>query len=837
MKKLSSLLVLFFMMQASFADEIKNEPVSSAEVVLAAYNDENILVPLGEPVKVEADGSFNINLPEGFPEHIAVFAIAQDPNGEGIPQVSALTGDVTTIDAANTAIANTLQTFLSSTDGIDPVSVDISQVKQFVEKMGEALEGVPSADTAAATVDRMAQALSLKPDALLQAVDGNFNVKPEDTLKVASLIDKAAAPEGFNPLGGTQPPPLPSDFPPGISTAGLLSPELVSKMSTKGFDFNKTFGDTVVPPGGLQYLDASGKQVPIPAGSYTMPPVTANPNVKFPVNAFIPAGATVPAGFNLPPNATLSPGVSVGPGVEFPKGFQIPPGVALPEGFDVAKSGVVQLDSFVPQPNFVMPPGFAMLNQAGGVGVPQGMAYPSGVKVPGNVMQMPPQPGFDASKLPPPPKGSEAISSFQVPPLSADAFDANTVLPSGFNPQNYGMQQPPGYQGKVPPPPVDMGQFKGDNFVPFDPFGGTFKPGQTVPPSMGNIDPTAAFMPAPNVGPNNPGNSGGGQGPATGGNNPGQGSANPEGGGNKGPNNPGYSGGGQGPATGGANQPATGGSNPSSGSGSAPTGPAPAPSAPAPTGPAPAPSAPAPTGAAPAPSAPPPSAPPPPPPSAPSAPPPQSRKFSVTSTAANNAKTISVLASEAESVKVGSRLDLTVSTKAKARKVTASQGVYSIGKAKAGASSTKLALIVDPSVSASTVKVTIAATDNSVEVTDLSLDKENVTQLITQLGSKIEMTTAGTDIEDLGISSVTGYILAPGTSAVTLKSAIPVKGVVQEGTSGQIVSFTKPKKPLADGVYTIVFQDGDETYYGKFTVGTPKTRKITGTVLAPGGKL
>ena len=227
--------------------------------------------------------------------------------------------------------------------------------------------------------------------------------------------------------------------------------------------------------------------------------------------------------------------------------------------------------------------------------------------------------------------------------------------------------------------------------------------------------------------------------------------------------------------------------------------------------------------------------PPPPPPSGgdapPPPPPPPSARIKARSIKAK------VTSYEASSNKAGVKSILTVATSAKAKRLTASKGVYLIGKAKVANTKALVPMIVDPSITSDSVNVSLGLTNNEVDTQVVELENDAI-QLITQLdGNTIEMTTANSGVEDITATAVTGYLLAPGTSAYKMQTAITVKGKVVAGDSGDIVQFTLPAKTPASGVYTITFQDGDAVYYGKLTIGTLKARTISGKALAPNGQL
>ncbi|MDA1020504.1 MAG: hypothetical protein O2962_03030 [Cyanobacteria bacterium] len=196
---------------------------------------------------------------------------------------------------------------------------------------------------------------------------------------------------------------------------------------------------------------------------------------------------------------------------------------------------------------------------------------------------------------------------------------------------------------------------------------------------------------------------------------------------------------------------------------------------------------------------------------------------------ANSNKTVLLSAATSLNADAGVKTVLTISTSKKASKVTASKGVYSIGKARTAKTKTIVPIIVDPAVATDSVDINVAFTDGNADIETVSVDKEDSTELVTQLdGNKIEITTANAGLEDFDFTSVTGYLLAPGTSTLKIQKAIKVKGKLVEGESGQIVQFDISKKlsSLEDGVYTIVFEDGGKTYYGRVTIGSLSARTI-----------
>ncbi len=173
----------------------------------------------------------------------------------------------------------------------------------------------------------------------------------------------------------------------------------------------------------------------------------------------------------------------------------------------------------------------------------------------------------------------------------------------------------------------------------------------------------------------------------------------------------------------------------------------------------------------------------------------------------------------------------------KGGKITGSAGVYQIGKIDSSEDSVTVPVIVDPSISADedSVRVTLNV-ENEVESTTIPVDTTAI-QLVTQLdGSSIEVSTTNTEIE-FTETSLTGYLLPPGTSALKMQKATSMKGTVVDSDDGQVVRFTKPSSAKVAGVYTVVFSEGANNYFGKVTIGTLKAKTISGKVLAPGGTL
>jgi hypothetical protein len=709
----------FGSIRASFAegeDTVVGEPVTNAEVVLTVFNTDGVLEPIGEPVVLNPDGSFDIDLPAGFPDDVPVFAVVQSTDGTGVQQISCVSPNQDAlVDPMSTAIANTFLSFANeANENFNPYDTDNVQIEQFVTTMQNAFADVPLAEDAGSTVQRFADAMGLKPEAFLDAT-APFNINPEDKIKVAALIDQAAAPENFNVIG-QQPPPL-GDIPPGSHIPGLIPKDFIDKFTPKGFDFSATFGSGLIPPGGL-----IGD---IPPGAFIMPPgLKANDKVPFPDKPVFPQGIEIPKGFPMPPQAILPPGIILGEGFVPPPGLPIPPGVIAPPNFDPTKFGAVQLNQFQPPAGFVPPPGFGVTSNAGGFGMPEGFALPRGVALPDTAVKFPPPTGFAP---PPPPKGFESANLPPIPP--GFQFPPGAALPPTFNPTSFGFVPPPNFQPKeFGGANADFGQFKGDNFTAFDPLGG-FKPGQNFggffgPPLDANGNPIP------------------------------------------------------GPIGGGAPlPPPPEGFDPSTGITKA--------------------------------------------------------RVVIDATTAEG-KQIGVNSGTASTVIMAAPEGTTLSGKV-TKKLTASRGVYTTGKVKYSASSVRIPVVVDPSLDVGSVTITLNVS-NSVESTDLDV-VPNAIQLVAQLsGGKIELSTANSGVDSISNSKVTGYLLKPGSSARNMLAAIKVTGTVSTGESGDIVSFKKPTG-LADGVYTLTFDDGESTYYGKVTIGTVETRSIKGKVLAPGGSL
>ncbi len=791
MRKISRLLLAlliasFFSSTKVLAEEVENQEVTEGEVVLATIGPDGNLEVIIEAKALDEDGSFTFGeteeeaeILEALPPGEPVFAVVQDPNGEGAQQVSCLNskGD-NTVDPYSTAIANAFFSFTGSSEDIAPDDVDAKQIEFFVNKMKDICSDVPPDETSTDSIQRCADAMSLKPDTVLLATE-LFNVDATDKLLMATQIADAAAPEGFNPLEGL-PPEISDEMPAGSLTAGLIPPELIKKFTPKNFDFSATFGESVPPPGAFV-----GQ---VPSGSFIMPPgIQANSKVKFPDNVVFPQGVTIPKGFEMPASATLPPGIIIEDGFVPPAGLQFPPGAILPSGFDPTAFGATTKSSFTPPSGFTPPPGFMIADTSGTFALPEGFALPKGTELPNTARQFPAPTGFTA---PTAPKGfdkQESIPAFET----GFQFSAGAALPPAFDPSKAGLTPPPGFTPKeIGGTPSDFSQFKGDNFVPFDPnkgfdtkdsFGGFsgppvdssgapvpgfFKPGElptgtTAPPPISGTDPFAG-APKPTDTKNPP--TGGGSLPPSGG------STTPPTGGSTQP----PSGGGTTPPTGGSTQPPSGGGT--------------------------------------------------------TTPPPARRldariKTQLVGTLETAASTeITLAAPEGTDASKGG-------------KITASAGVYLTGKVDSSEDSVVVPVIVDPSISADedSVRITLSV-DNEVESTSLPIDTSAI-QLITQLdGNLIEVSTANTDVEFTD-TSLDGYLLAPGTSALKMQKAISVKGTVVDADDGQVVRFTKPASAKVAGVYTLVFSEGANTYFGRVTIGTLKAKTYSGKVLAPNGQL
>ncbi len=821
-----------------------NKAVEGAEVVPCVFNDAGILEPIGAPLTTDSEGNVTVDLSESLPGDKAVFLVTQDASGEGTQQISYLDQDAkgeTTIEPMDTAIMKTLITFMSEAPDIDPASVSGDMVEKFTASMEKALEEVPLAEDTAATASRYADALSLQPDAFLTAATG-FNVDPEDMLKVAAMVGDAAA-ASFDPLS-EHPEPL-GDISPGSATPGLIPPELMKKFTPKDFDFNATFGDNIMPPGGLKGM--------IPPGSFMMPAgVALNPAVQFPNEPVLPQGVTIPKGFQMPPNAVLPPGIIVGEGFVPPAGLQFPPGMIAPPGFNPEAFGAKTNTTFTAPEGFVPSPGFAVTGSDGGFGMPSGFPLPKGFEMPAGAMNFPPPPGFSAPPLP------AGFSKAESQPFPADfTFPAGAIMPPTFNPSGFG-------EGFNFTPPAnfvpmdfsakgDFSAFKAEGFTPLDPMKG-FDPksatGGFVGPPLGTDGkPVAGFfdpnnLPSGVLPPANFGQEGfdpfAGFKPPT----PGAGGTTPTGpatpptGGATGPATPGTGGttptdGVKGPAvppTGGTTTP-VGGSSPVVGGGTAPAVP--------PT-----------TGTSvPAPTAPAPSAPPPPPAGGEVAPPPPPPARTVAKTAKakfldarkrNSGRTLGTASlntlgtGQVTNVIVSAPEGTNAKVAAKSR-ITASDGVYLAGKLLRSTDAISVPVLIDPSTSKTSVKVTLNI-DNKVESTDLDVEATAV-QLVTQLdGSTIQVSTTGTDVTFTN-SSVTGYLLPPGSSASGLKKAIRMTGTVVAGDDTSVVNFKKPAAAKTAGIYTVVFTDGEAEYFGKVTIGTLKAKSLKCKVVAPGGAL
>jgi hypothetical protein len=586
------------------------------------------------------------------------------------------------------------------------------------------------------------------------------------------------------------------------------------------------------PPGSLGPTD--GKKSP--PGTFEVPALTLNPEAlkglkSNPDKPFmIGPGTTVAS--ELPQLAfQAAPGsfFKVAP----PGTMRLAPGAIVDPSLGIDVSGLRD-KVFVPPATYAAPPG--------------SIVSPDGT-VAFNAMFRPPfqLSAEDATKMMqlPPPAGATAMynsldkqmspSSFALPPMTSGfTFGSNAigaVDPKNFPGQSFATNLEHKGLGDTAPF-KNFDEFNAAGFVPPNPFGSTFEVGATGPFIPGGkplegVDPSTFFNMQPPP-----------QGGATGGNPP-----PTDGGANK----PSTGGGNPPPSTdGGANKPSTGGGNPPPPPSGGSSGGANPPPQPPPLGNNVGTNTPSADKPADAPPPPPNNGggqggggnPPPPPPSgggeAPPPPPPPQRI---------KARSIKAkLASyESSSNKAGVRSTLAITTNSKAKRLTASKGVYLIGKAKVANTKALVPIIIDPSITSDSVKVSLGLTNNEVDTQVIDLENDAV-QLITQLDGKvIEMTTANSGVEDIAASSVTGYLLAPGTSAYKMQTAIALKGTVVAGDSGDIVQFTLPAKTPASGVYTIVFQDVEApeqpVYYGKLTIGTLKARTISGKALAPNGQL
>ena len=823
MKKFLVLVLAFAIGLPSFA-EIENMPVEQdLEIMLATFDDEGKLVQVTKPQTVAAEeaGAFELEIPDTFPEHKPIFVVVNDAAGEGTQQISYVDSkgeENAEIDSASTTAFNSFASMAKNT-GLDPKDSDPSQMKEFFDDVEEALKGVPPDENPAKTMERMAQALSFNPEALLNA-GGHFNVPKDKLVQVAANIEKAAAPSGFNPFEGLPEQDL-STIAPGSHTAGLLPEDYFKKHMPKEMqDFNKAFCETCPPPGGFEYVDENGKKGKIPVGTFMMPPgVKASSNVKFPDGPMFPPGVSIPKGFKMPAGAQLSPGVSLEEGFEAPEGMLMPPGVIKPEGFDAQFADrLVHQEEFTAPEGWEPPPGFAMTGKDGGFMMPPDFPFPAGTKVDeGLAFEFPQPEGFKAPKAPP---GTE-VGSFE-PPEAGHQFPEGFKPPKGFDPEEHGFMGPPGFvANKFQPEHQDFTAFKSDDAALFDPFGGKFehnadgtgapfvpaglqdalreeakaKFGDEYDESKFQEFVSGSFDAAPKEAPL-----------GTDGNHTGDGTTGEH------QDPP--------PATEGEvvhqdPPPTTEGEVVHQD----------------------------------------------PPPTTEGEvvhqdPPPATlvkalkrstlTLESVESDNDTRAKFVKLRkkskkrSSSSTEVNAGLKLAVSIETTDKAKIITASEGVYLVGKAKAGKTAAQLPLLIDPSISASSVKVTVAQKDNEVNVETLTVDTDGATQLITTLdGTSIVMSTSGAT-DDLGLTKITGYLLAPGTSTLKLQKAITVKATVTDGTDGEIITFNVPAKKfnkLEAGVYTIVFQDGEDSYYGKVTIGTLKTRTVKGVVKAPNGSL
>lgn len=927
MKKLLSVLLTISLTLPSLAstdtEKIENKPVEEdVEVMLATFDSEGKLVPVTEPETVLAEkaGEFEVEIPEDFPEHKPIFVVVNDSAGEGTQQVSYVDpkgDDDVEVDPAGTTAFNSYASMAKNT-GIDPKDADPKQIEEFMADVKNAIKDVPPDENPAKTMERMAQALSFNPEALLNA-GSHFNVPKDKLVQVAANIEKAAAPSGFNPFES-----LPDiDFAtiaPGSHTAGLLPEKYFKKHMPKEMqDFNVAFCETCPPPGGFEYVDEKGKKGAIPPGTFMMPPgVKANP-VAFKKmedsEVIFPPGVAFGKGFPMPAKAKLPPGAILEEGFEPPEGFELPPGVMKPEGFDEMFAGrVVHKEDYEAPEGYEPPPGFAFAGKKGEFMMPPDFPLPKGVKADETLaMEFPPPKGFEPFKIG---KGME-LGNYEPPP-EGHVFGDGFKPPKGFDPEEFGFVPPAGFVADTfVPGKEDFAGFKGDNFTAFDPFGGKFDAhatGPFVPPELADglrAEAMAQFgddfseekfqefisgsfdAPPPPPPPEDDGMHDGdftGDGGTTGefhdggdgfvehdckdiGDCPDDGGTfddpdkNDDGEWVDGGNLPGTNDGfvdckdtvegcptgddGPDPNTKDDGASTTDGTHDGGTTDSGTTQPPPDDGGTV-------------------------NNPPPPPPDDGGTtevkhdepPPPDDGgstalltrtrtasaeawvadnntkpkrvRLKATSKSRKKLKTRGAVTRSNATVNAGTKLAVTVDTDSKATKITASEGVYLVGKARAGKTSAELPLIIDPSVSVSSVKVTLAQKDNNVDVETLTVDTDDATQLTTTLDTRtIKMVTKGTDVE-LDLEKVTGYLLAPGTSSLKLMKAISVKGTVSDATSGQVVNFTVPAKKfskLSSGVYTVVFQDGDSSYYGKVTIGTLKARTIKGVVKAPNGSL
>lgn len=812
----------------------KNEPVPGAEVVLATFDANGQLQVIGEPGSTGPDGKFELELPAGFPEHKPVFAVVQDPNSaNGTQQVSCMPKEGEgTVDPQSTAIGNAFFGFMKeSEEHFHPQDIDHRQIEDFVGKMKETLNGVPLADNAQDSVERFADVMGLHPGDFLKATK-KFNIPAEDKFKVAALINDAAAPEGFNVLDGKAPPL--GDIPAGSHIPGLIPPSQLNRFAPGDFDFNQIFGDNVMPPGGLK-----GK---IPDGTFLLPPgIKANPKVDFPENIVLPQGVTIPKKADLPPGAVIPPGVIIDDGFIPPIGMQFPPGVILPPDFDPTQHGAEFAVDFKPPVGFVPPPGFGVTDANGGFIMPEGFPIPEGFQLPEGAKQFPTPVGF----IPPePPKGFEGQD---VPPFDPNfAFANGAILPPGFNPNDHGLLPPPNFDPKEFGGTFDnFDQFKDPNFEAFDPlkgfdpnaeFGGFHGPaldangnpivgfdpsqhGANPPPEGFNpfqhcfdpttgeevkcedIKPGAPNAPKdPNGGhkPNDPNHNGDDCiDPTTG--QPGlceDGQPHDPNAGHD-PNNPNHNGdpcvlpdgtldpncqnGEHDPNAG--HDPNDPNHDPNAGNNQPPHDPNPG-------------------------------------------------HNGGNGVVATNNTITNILSGELTTASFTLPQSITETSKVK---ITASEGVYVRGKAKYTASTVELPILISPSISSTSVQVTVNV-DNAIQVTDITVNNQAV-QLVASLADDTKhIQLAATEGVTLTSSKVKAYLLAPGTSAFKLQKAKKYKAKVEEAQNAQIVSFKKPKR-LDAGIYTVVFNDGDNAYFGLVTIGIVETQTITGTVLAPGGQL
>ena len=872
---LVSLVVLTnsFLIKPVMAEEV---PATGGDVVVVArnYDGSTTVVASGE---IDKDGIVNFTLPEGT-DQLNLEMIATTGEGNVITTVIPASGETIVADTAST-IANTLVgAMLSQFE--DTIGFDIAPERKelLTEEFNKIYSALPI-DEVSSLADALSVAADysdLHPTELLEALDATgLPVPPEEALLATSLASRGIVPpEGdLDPLAKPsrmlkEGEAYPNTMAIGILPEGSLPPYMRGEEGRKKFE--EIFGKGAARPGDL-LVDIGPNDLTLSKPIYfnpnkemppefqTLPFQEFTDNQKWPPD-MSKIGWTSSAMLPEAVLAKMSEKMQGGPSEFMPK---FPPNMAFagdPQAF-----GFPIDTNFDPNAvNVKQPPGSS--SGAGGqVFVPQGFSMGSNVKVNESLaFAMPQKYDFAGNQ----PTGG---SSFNFPPPPANfPLDQMAGLPKTF-PFGQDYPRPAGDQfAPLGFAKQDFTAFKGDFKPDLGGFFGGFDPSQTgphVPPGQlanmgdqfvgmspeaakaafsaltpeardalmgGAFDHPAELPPPPQ----------GGQGGANTGGQPSVGKPNNGGSGGfdgKGDNGPIANDGGANPAptvpTGGTTTPSTGSSGggsfvppnnpqaPTTGTTSQPAGGTGTVAPPPPTSGTVAP--PPPTSSAPPPPQQPTSSAPPPPPGGNSAPPPQRIK----------ARSIKAKLApyEAGTNKAGVRSTLEVATSAKAKRVTASKGVYLVGKAKASNTKAAITLIIDPSISSDSVKLSLSLIDKSVDTVTIDLEKD-ATELITQLDGKvIEMTTANSGVEDIVAETVTGYLLAPGTSTYKMQSAIAIKGTVLAGDSGDIVQFTLPARKLADGVYTITFQDGDNTYYGKVTIGTLKERKISCKIFAPKG--